>query len=164
MSAKLCVFWSKDTTVELQWLEHLRDHEISWRRGSSSQWGLIIASGKEAKRDIFSVFLNMKVCCVFSLESPHRGDSNEYTQHTTFKIKKENHPKLSQICNYGILLLWSQEQVQNSRGKRAISVRAIEILLYLYCQLHCLCSWVVYAFTLILLPIIIHWRFCWYYY
>ena len=26
----------------------------------------------------------MKVCCVFSLESPHRGDSNEYTQHTIF--------------------------------------------------------------------------------
>ena len=22
--------------------------------------------------DIFSVFFNMKVCCVFSLESPHR--------------------------------------------------------------------------------------------
>ena len=30
----------------------------------------------------------MKVCCLFSLESPHRGDSNEYTQHTIFKIKK----------------------------------------------------------------------------
>ena len=24
----------------------------------------------------------MKVCCVFSSESPHQGDSNEYTQHT----------------------------------------------------------------------------------
>ena len=27
-------------------------------------------------------FYNMKVCCVFSLESPHLGDSNEYTQET----------------------------------------------------------------------------------
>ena len=27
------------------------------------------------------------VCCVYSLESPHRGDSNEYTQHTII-IKK----------------------------------------------------------------------------
>ena len=27
-------------------------------------------------------FSNMKVCCVFPLESPRRGDSNEYTQHT----------------------------------------------------------------------------------
>ena len=31
------------------------------------------------KRAIFSIFFNMKVCCVFSLESPHRGGSNEYT-------------------------------------------------------------------------------------
>ena len=27
-------------------------------------------------------FSNLKVCWVFSLESPHRGDSNEYTGHT----------------------------------------------------------------------------------
>ena len=47
-------------------------------------------------RDIFSIFFNMKVCCVFSLESPHRGDSNEYTQNTIFNIKKKiplNYPK-----------------------------------------------------------------------
>ena len=29
---------------------------------------------------------------MFSLESPHRGDSNENTQHN-----KENHPKLFQL-------------------------------------------------------------------
>ena len=39
---------------------------------------------------------------MFSLESPQRGDSNEYTQYTIFQYKKENVPKLSQICNYGI--------------------------------------------------------------
>ena len=44
----------------------------------------------------------MKVYCVFSLESPQRGDSNEYTQYTIFQYKKENHSKLSKICNYGI--------------------------------------------------------------
>ena len=38
---------------------------------------------------VFSIFFNMKVCCVFSLESPHRGDSNEYTQYTIFNIKKK---------------------------------------------------------------------------
>ena len=37
--------------------------------------------------DIFSIFFNMKVCCVFSLESPHQGDCNEYTQHTIINIK-----------------------------------------------------------------------------
>ena len=45
-------------------------------------------------RDIILIFFNMKVYCVFSLESPHRGDSNENIQHTIFNIKKENHPKL----------------------------------------------------------------------
>ena len=38
----------------------------------------------------------MKVCCVFSSESPHRGDSNEYTQYTIFILKKKknlNYPK-----------------------------------------------------------------------
>ena len=44
----------------------------------------------------------MKVYCVFSLETPQRGDSNEYTQNTISQYKKENYPKLSQICNYGI--------------------------------------------------------------
>ena len=39
-------------------------------------------------RDIFSSFSNIRVCCVFSLESPHRGDSNEHTQYTIFMIKK----------------------------------------------------------------------------
>ena len=32
----------------------------------------------------------MKVYCVFSIESPHRGDSNEYTQYTMFNMKKKN--------------------------------------------------------------------------
>ena len=32
----------------------------------------------------------MKVCCVFPLDSPHGGDSNEYTQYTIFKMNKKN--------------------------------------------------------------------------
>ena len=40
-------------------------------------------------RGIFSISFNMKVCCVFSLEPPHRGYSYEYTQHTSFNIKKK---------------------------------------------------------------------------
>ena len=39
---------------------------------------------------------------MFSLESPHRGDSNEYTKYTIFNIKKKITLKLSQICSYGI--------------------------------------------------------------
>ena len=40
----------------------------------------------------------MKVCCVFSWESPHRDDSNEYTQYTGSNIKKKitlNYPKIA---------------------------------------------------------------------
>ena len=39
---------------------------------------------------------NMKVCCKFSLELPHGGDSYEYTQYTIFNVKKKitlNYPK-----------------------------------------------------------------------
>ena len=57
--------------------------------------------------DIFSILFNMKVCCVFSLESPHRGDSNEYTQYTIFNIKKKttlNYPKYAAMdfCSEGL--------------------------------------------------------------
>ena len=50
--------------------------------------------------DIFSIIFNMTVCCVFSLESPHRGDSNEYTQYTILNINKKislNYPKSAAI-------------------------------------------------------------------
>ena len=41
-------------------------------------------------KDIFSIFFSTKVCCVFSLESPHRGDSNEYIQQTIINIKRKS--------------------------------------------------------------------------
>ena len=76
----------------------------------------------------------MKACCVFSFNSPHRGDFNEYTQHAIINIKKKttlNYPKYDNVCSYGIFSQGTQERVRNSRGKRAISVRAIEVLLYI---------------------------------
>ena len=39
------------------------------------------SSRKQKFKEIF-LFYREIVCCVYSLESPHRGDSNEYTQHT----------------------------------------------------------------------------------
>ena len=73
----------------------------------------------------------MKVCCVFSLESPHRGDSNKYIQYTIFSIKKKNRPynKLKSAAEG--FFQGTQEQVRNSRSRRAISVRATEVLLYI---------------------------------
>ena len=57
---------------------------------------------------------------MFSLESPHQGDSNKNAKYTIFSIKKENQPELSQICSHGIFFHETQERVRNSRGKRAI--------------------------------------------
>ena len=71
---------------------------------------------RRQNRDIFSIFFNMKVSCVFSLESPHRGDSNEYTQDTFFNIKKTialNYPRsAAMVFSQGI-----QKRVQNNLGK-----------------------------------------------
>ena len=78
--------------------------------------------------DIFSIFLNMKVCCVFSLESPHRGDSNEYTQYTIFNIERKIAQNYSKSAAVGFFQ-GTHERVQNSGGKRAIIVRATEVLL-----------------------------------
>ena len=68
---------------------------------------LIISPEQEANRNIFSIFFNMKVYCVFSLESPLRCDSNDCTQYTSFVIRKKITPDYP------------------------ISVRATEVLLYI---------------------------------
>ena len=42
---------------------------------------------------------------MYSLESSHRGDSNEYTQHAIINIKKKitlNYQKYNNVCTYGI--------------------------------------------------------------
>ena len=75
----------------------------------------------------FRFYFEMKVCYVFSLESPHRGDSNENTHYTIFNIKKKITliiPNLQQSDFFQ----GTQERVRNSRGKRASSVRAIGLL------------------------------------
>ena len=55
----------------------------------------------------------MKLYCVFALESPNRGDCNEYTQYTIFQYKQENHTNLSKICSYVILSQGTQERIRN---------------------------------------------------
>ena len=57
--------------------------------------GLLKSQVRRHNRDSFSISFNRKVYCVFSLESPPRGDSNEYTQYTISENKKESHSKLS---------------------------------------------------------------------
>ena len=66
---------------------------------------------------------------MFSLESPHRGDSNEYTQYTIFNIKMKTHLNYTKSAIMGFFL-GTKELDRNSRGKRAMGVRAIEVVLY----------------------------------
>ena len=75
----------------------------------------------------------MKACGIFPLKLSHQGDCNEYTQHAIIGIKKKitpNYPKYNNVGSYGSFSLRTQERVRKSRGKRAIGVRATEVLLY----------------------------------
>ena len=74
-------------------------------------------------------FFNLKVCCAFSLESPHRGDSNEYTKYTISNIKKKITLHYPIYAAMGFFQE-THERVRNSRGKRAISVRPTEVVFY----------------------------------
>ena len=92
--------------VELQLLKHLWDYENLFQTGvvraiEGLLWSQVRRHNRHNK-DIFSIFFSMKVYCVFSLEAPQRGHSKEFTQYTISQYNNENHPKLCQICNYGI--------------------------------------------------------------
>ena len=63
---------------------------------------------------------------MFLLESPYRGDSNEYTQYTIFNKKKRKSPKNYPKSASTGFFEGTQERVRNSHGKRALSFRATE--------------------------------------
>ena len=53
----------------------------------------------------FSLFLHKNLCCGYSLESPRRGDSNEYPQHMFLWRTDENYPSIiNQIPSLSVLL------------------------------------------------------------
>ena len=63
------------------------DTDSSFTVADSNSIIFPIAQEKQIFKDISGIwflFYHKHVCCVCSLESPHRGDSNEYTQHTIF--------------------------------------------------------------------------------
>ena len=80
----------KSQWLEHQWLVYLGCFQLveSLRNSPDS-------SRKQILREIF-LFYQEIVCCVYSLELPHRGDSDEYTQHTSFK----NFSKLSPFASW----------------------------------------------------------------
>ena len=69
----------------------------------------------------------MKLFCVFSLESPHRGDSNEYTQYTIFNIKRTITRNYSKIP-ITVELQWLEHLKDHENMVEAGVVRASECL------------------------------------
>ena len=51
----------------------------------------------------FFIFVNTNVCWVLSLESPHRGDSYDYTQYTIFNTNKKNNLKYPKSAALGFV-------------------------------------------------------------
>ena len=72
--------------AHLPWLIRIRflvPRKFSWKPKKANINGYF--------RECFLI-LSWNECCVYSLESPHRGDSNAYTQHTIIIKKIEKHP------------------------------------------------------------------------
>ena len=68
---------------------------------------------------------------MFSLESPHRGDSNEYTQYTIFNINKEIHPKLSIICSYEIFSKGFKNKIETAMVNEPSVFKPLDV--YCFC-------------------------------
>ena len=69
--------------------------------------------------------------CV-SLESPHRGDSNEYPQHAIINIKKKinlNYPKYNNVCSDRIF----PKGLKNEFEKAVINEPSVFEPLKFYC-------------------------------
>ena len=76
---------------------------------------------------------------MYSLESPHRGDSNEYTQHTIifFEDRKHFH-KLSSFASWPGAMIkshWLQLPISRTNFHGPKDVRAIEVWLYTDCNI-----------------------------
>ena len=72
--------------------------------------------------------------CVYSLESPHRGDSNEYTQHTIIAQKIEkSFPKLLPFASWPgtmINVQWLELPISRTNVHGPQDVGAIAVRLY----------------------------------
>ena len=94
---------------------------------------LPIAFKKQIFRGIF-LFYHKIVCCVYSLESPHRGDSNEYTPYNYCVENRKDFPKLSLFASWPgamINLHWLELPMARTLFHGPKGVRAIEVRLYI---------------------------------
>ena len=65
---------------------------------------------------------------MFSLESPHRGDSNEYAQHSIFNILKKS-PKIIANLQLRDFSQGLKNEFERAMVNEPISVRITEVLL-----------------------------------
>ena len=52
---------------------------------------------------------------MFSLESPHRGDSNEYTKHTIFNIKRKSPKIIPNIIVSAAMEFFPRDSIMSSK-------------------------------------------------
>ena len=81
----------------------------------------------------FFLFYHGIVCCVYSLESPHRGSSNEYAQFKIIVKEIKKIPKLSIFASWpGIMInpQWPELPMSRTIFYGPKDVRAIEVRLY----------------------------------
>ena len=65
-----------------QWLEHGWLVTVDDSNSFFSPYKILPIAQENKYLGMFFLLDHGIVCCAYSLESPHRGDSNEYTQHT----------------------------------------------------------------------------------
>ena len=83
---------------------------------------------------------------MFSIESPHRGDSNEYTQYTIFNIKKK---KIT--LNYSKLQLWYfSKGLKNEFETAVVNEPSGFELLKFYCSWNYMTESQLFAFLLVI--------------
>ena len=68
---------------------------------------------------------------MFSIESPHRGDSNENSQYTIFNMFTKNHPKLPEVCSYEIF----SKGLKNEFETAVVNEPSVFETLKFYCNL-----------------------------
>ena len=72
---------------------------------------------------------------MYSLESPHRSDSNEYTQHTNHCVEnRKDFPKLSPFASSTGAMInpqWLELPMSRTNFHGPKDVRAIEVRLYI---------------------------------
>ena len=88
-------------TVWPQWLEHgWLDYRGWFELFFQSLQNSSNSSRKQIFRDFFSFYHGI-VCCVYSSELPHWGNSNKYTRHTIVVVEnRKEFPKLSLFASW----------------------------------------------------------------